>query len=186
MEYRAVSGVFRTIDPPPPLHPASVSSPRTKEGGVHTRRAVRGWGVNISEDARHGIGLLQYNTSTLPSLRSPNTAAVSEIIKQLLVLKASYTSLVSRLLQDAPTPTTHLVLSGPGAAISKMLRNLHELNVPCGSGGGVLALPWDGPLRSGPGDGGNCTVLVLVPTEGTVPEFEDTLEGRGCSYLRVL
>jgi hypothetical protein len=46
--YRAVSGVFRSIDPPPPLHPASVSSPRT----------------NISEDARHWIGLLQYNPST--------------------------------------------------------------------------------------------------------------------------
>jgi hypothetical protein len=97
------------------------------------------------------------------------------------VLKASYTSLVSRLQEDAPTAPGRLVLSGPGAAISKMLRNLHELNVPCG--GGVLALPWDGPLRSGPG-GGNCTVLVLVPTEGIVPEFEDTLEGRGCSYLR--
>jgi hypothetical protein len=26
---------------------------------------VRGWGVNISEDARHWIGLLQYNPSTL-------------------------------------------------------------------------------------------------------------------------
>jgi hypothetical protein len=34
-------------------------------GGVHTRRAVRGWGVNISEDARHWIGLLQYNPSTV-------------------------------------------------------------------------------------------------------------------------
>jgi hypothetical protein len=33
IEYRAVSGVFRTIDPPPPLHPESVSSPRTKGGG---------------------------------------------------------------------------------------------------------------------------------------------------------
>ncbi len=33
IEYRAVSGVFRTIDPPPLLHPASVSSPRTKGGG---------------------------------------------------------------------------------------------------------------------------------------------------------
>ncbi len=97
------------------------------------------------------------------------------------MLKASYTSLVSRLQEDSTT--AHLVLSGPGAAISKMLRNLHELNVPCS---GVLALPWDGPLRSGPGGGGNCTVLVLVPTEGTVPEFEDTLEGRGCSYLRIL
>ncbi len=33
--YRAVSGVFRTIDPTPPLHPASVSSQRTKGGGTH-------------------------------------------------------------------------------------------------------------------------------------------------------
>jgi hypothetical protein len=32
--------------------------------GVHTRRAVRGLGVNIMEDARHRIGLLQYNLST--------------------------------------------------------------------------------------------------------------------------
>jgi hypothetical protein len=63
IEYRSVSGVFRTIDPPSPLQPASVSSPRTKGWGVHTRRAVRGWGVNISEDARHWIGLLQYNPS---------------------------------------------------------------------------------------------------------------------------
>jgi hypothetical protein len=35
IEYRAVSGVFRTINPPPPFHPASVSSPRTK-GGTHS------------------------------------------------------------------------------------------------------------------------------------------------------
>ncbi len=37
VEYRAVSGVFQNIDPstPSPLHPASVSSPRTK-GGVYT------------------------------------------------------------------------------------------------------------------------------------------------------
>ncbi len=36
IEYRAVSGVFRTIDPPPPLHPASGSSLRTKGGGTHS------------------------------------------------------------------------------------------------------------------------------------------------------
>ncbi len=49
VEYRAVSDVFRTIDPPPPLHPASVG------GGEYTAacRVVRGWDVNISEDARH-------------------------------------------------------------------------------------------------------------------------------------
>ncbi len=65
VEYRAVSGVFQNIDPQPPLHPASVSSPRTKGGGVLTRRAVRGWGVNILEDARYWIGLLQYNPSMI-------------------------------------------------------------------------------------------------------------------------
>ncbi len=66
IEYRAVSGVFRTIDPPPPLHPASVSSPRTKGGGytLAGRWGGGGEGVNISEDARHWIGLLQYNPST--------------------------------------------------------------------------------------------------------------------------
>ncbi len=66
-----MSGIFQNIDPPPPLHPASVSSPRTKGGGeegVHTRRAVRGWRVNILEDARHWIGFLQYNISTIKSI----------------------------------------------------------------------------------------------------------------------
>jgi hypothetical protein len=28
-------------------------------------RALSGWGVNISEDAKHWIGLLQYNASTV-------------------------------------------------------------------------------------------------------------------------
>jgi hypothetical protein len=75
IEYRAVSGVFRTTElliPHPPLHPASVSSPSTKGGRVHTRRAVRGWGVNISEDAWHWIGLLQYNPSTTYIFSSTN------------------------------------------------------------------------------------------------------------------
>ncbi len=64
IEYRAVSGVLRTIDTPPPLHPASVSSLCTKRGGGYTCRAVRGWGVNILEDARHWIGLFKYNPSS--------------------------------------------------------------------------------------------------------------------------
>jgi hypothetical protein len=42
-EYRAVSGVFQTINPPPPLHPASVSSPRTKGGGTNSPGGER-WG----------------------------------------------------------------------------------------------------------------------------------------------
>ncbi len=53
-EYRAVSGVFQTTDLPPPLHPAGVSSPRTKggRGGTHSPGG-EGVGVNILEDARH-------------------------------------------------------------------------------------------------------------------------------------
>jgi hypothetical protein len=42
VEYKAVSGVFQNIDPPPPSHPASVSSP-------HTRWAVRGVGGQYFE-----------------------------------------------------------------------------------------------------------------------------------------
>jgi hypothetical protein len=40
--------------------------PHQRRGGTHSP-AVRGWGLNIfniSEDARHWIGLLQYNPST--------------------------------------------------------------------------------------------------------------------------
>jgi hypothetical protein len=55
-EYRAVSGVFRTIDLPTPSPPSECVLRRTKGGAIHTRRAVRGWGVNILEDARHWIG----------------------------------------------------------------------------------------------------------------------------------
>ncbi len=66
VESRAVSDIFQNIDPPPPLHPASVSSPRTKGGGEGGTGGYTlagrwaGWGVNILEDARHWIGLLQY------------------------------------------------------------------------------------------------------------------------------
>jgi hypothetical protein len=43
VEYRAVSGVFQNIDPPPPSpHSECVLPPAPKAGG-HTRRAVRGW-----------------------------------------------------------------------------------------------------------------------------------------------
>jgi hypothetical protein len=61
VEYRAVSGVFQNID----HHPASVSSPAPK---LHTRRAVRGVGVNILEDV--DIGLAFYS---IISVRLPTT-----------------------------------------------------------------------------------------------------------------
>jgi hypothetical protein len=53
-----MSGVFRNIDPPTPHRPASVyppPPPLVRGGeGEHTRQVERGWGVNSSEDARHG------------------------------------------------------------------------------------------------------------------------------------
>ncbi len=59
IEYRAVSGVFRTIDPPPPLHQARVSSPATKAGGYTLARAVRGWGSIFRKTP--DIGLASYS-----------------------------------------------------------------------------------------------------------------------------
>ncbi len=64
LEYRAVSGVFQILTPHPPLHPATVSSPPHQRGvGGYTLAGQ--WGVNILEDARHWIGFLQYNLSTV-------------------------------------------------------------------------------------------------------------------------
>jgi hypothetical protein len=60
--YRVQSSVWRLPNYWPP---ESVSSPPHQR--VHTRRAVRGWWVNISQDASNWIGLLQYNPSTVVS-----------------------------------------------------------------------------------------------------------------------
>jgi hypothetical protein len=54
-----VSGVFQNIDPPPPIHPASVLSPHQRrgpgsEGGYTLAGRWRGV-VIISEDARQGL-----------------------------------------------------------------------------------------------------------------------------------
>jgi hypothetical protein len=66
VKYRAVSGVFQNIDPPPPLPPASVSYPRTKggNGGVHTRRAVREGRGSIFWKTPY-IGLASYSIISL-------------------------------------------------------------------------------------------------------------------------
>ncbi len=69
-EYRAVSGVFQNIHPPPPPTPLStqrVCPPPTPKAGGYTLAWQWGRGVNILEDARHWIGLLQYNLSTIKS-----------------------------------------------------------------------------------------------------------------------
>ncbi len=70
IEYRALSGVFRNIDPPPPHRPASVYTPPLWWGRKTHSLGVRGWGVNSLEDARHWIGLLQYNPSTVHVIKT--------------------------------------------------------------------------------------------------------------------
>jgi hypothetical protein len=73
IEYRAVFGVFRTIDPSipppqppqPPLHPASVSSRRTKGGG-YTTHSPGGEGVGGSIFRKTpDIGLASYSIISL-------------------------------------------------------------------------------------------------------------------------
>jgi hypothetical protein len=62
---RAVSIVYRTIDPPPPSPPSECVLPPQQRLGYTTHSpGSEGVGVNISEDAIHWIGLLQYNPST--------------------------------------------------------------------------------------------------------------------------
>ncbi len=69
--YRAVSGVFQTIDAPPPLHPASVSSPRSKGGG-YTLAGRWGGGGSIVRKTPD-IGLASYSIIP-PRSHSPPSA----------------------------------------------------------------------------------------------------------------
>ncbi len=69
--YRVQSSVWRLPNYwPPTPSPPSECVPRTKGGGIHTRRVVRGWGVNISEDA---IGLASYSIIPLRAMPSKNS-----------------------------------------------------------------------------------------------------------------
>ncbi len=65
--YRVQNSVWRLSNNwPPSSSPPSecVLPPHQRPGGTHSPGG-EGWGVNISEDARHWIGLLQYNPSTI-------------------------------------------------------------------------------------------------------------------------
>jgi hypothetical protein len=61
-----MSLVFQNIDPPPPSPPGECVLPPPKAGGTHSPGGG-GMGVNILEDERHRIALLQYcnNLSTI-------------------------------------------------------------------------------------------------------------------------
>jgi hypothetical protein len=54
-----MSLVFQNIDPPPPSLPGECVPPALGGGGGYTRQGERGVGVNILEDERHRIALLQ-------------------------------------------------------------------------------------------------------------------------------
>jgi hypothetical protein len=49
----------KILTPHPPLRPASLSSPRNKGGGYTLAGRTGGWGVNILEEERNRIALLQ-------------------------------------------------------------------------------------------------------------------------------
>jgi hypothetical protein len=67
-----VSGVFRTIDPTPPLHPASVSFPRTNaRGGTHSPGG-EGAGESIFRKTPD-IGLASYSIIPLRGHLSTDT-----------------------------------------------------------------------------------------------------------------
>jgi hypothetical protein len=55
-----MSLVFQNIDPPPPSPPGECEPPAFVGGEEDTLAGPRGeWGVNILEDERHRIALLQ-------------------------------------------------------------------------------------------------------------------------------
>jgi hypothetical protein len=61
-------GVFRNIGPPSPHRSASVYPLAFGARGGHTRWVERGWGVNISEDARHCSVLYIYKYFVISSI----------------------------------------------------------------------------------------------------------------------
>jgi hypothetical protein len=82
VEYRAVSDVFLTIDPPPPLHPASVSSPRTRGGGYTLARQWGGGGSIFQKTP--DIGLASY--SIIP-LRIHQWVLLPSLCAGLIIIK---------------------------------------------------------------------------------------------------
>jgi hypothetical protein len=63
VEYRAVSGVFQNIDPPPLSPPSECVLPRTKGGGTHSPGGEGGGGSIIWKTP--DIGLASYSIISL-------------------------------------------------------------------------------------------------------------------------
>ncbi len=76
--YRVQSSVWRrTTDPPPPLHPSECVLPPAPREGVHTRRAVRGWGGQY-----FGRRQTLYNPSTAETYRASQRDQQQQILSQ--------------------------------------------------------------------------------------------------------
>jgi hypothetical protein len=72
-----MSLVFQNIDPPP--IPGECVPPVFVGGEDTLARQRGGWGVNIWEDARHRIGLLQYNLSTVARVDFNQSGSIEEV-----------------------------------------------------------------------------------------------------------
>ncbi len=87
---RVQSSVWRLQNYRPPTHtpPSEYVLPMHNGGGYTLAVQGRAWGVNILEDARHWIGLLQYNSSTLSSLpvQPPPPHSISRSVLAVLSL----------------------------------------------------------------------------------------------------
>ncbi len=93
VEYRAVSGVFQNIDPPSPLHPATVSSPRTKGGGYTLAGRWGGRGSIFWKTP--DIGLASYSTYNLSTVWGMYFIQYSTVCTELLVrTNGSYSNIL--------------------------------------------------------------------------------------------
>jgi hypothetical protein len=82
-----MSDVLQNIDPPPPSPPGECVPPAFGAGvlGEDTLAGWRGgWGVNILEDARHRIGLLEGGGRSI-FWKTPDTALYSTYVSTLWV-----------------------------------------------------------------------------------------------------
>jgi hypothetical protein len=78
-----MSGVFRNIDPPPPLRPASVY-PRLWCGGiVHTRWVEKGWGSIVRKTPDTALYSIYVSTLWIKGPPLPHSYPELEFLKSL-------------------------------------------------------------------------------------------------------
>merc|ERR1719362_328960 len=79
--------------------------------------------------------------------------------------KDVYTALLSGISE---TGVTRVIVSGAGADITRLVRNVYELNLNMS----ILALPWDGSVVDMPGSNmQGVEIMQVVQTFYNMPEF---------------